>query len=105
MEGEYIRTIRKEELPPSTMKTVKVQGRYVLLANVKGKVYAMGAICNHRGWDLSEGSLDGFIITCAGHGSKWDLRTGKGKFEEPLPDEPVYEVREEEGYICIRLSK
>ena len=84
------------------MLSVEVAGEQVLLANVDGKLYGMGAICTHEEWDLSEGTLSEETVTCAGHGTVWNLRTGKGTFDEPLQDEPLYDVKEEGGFIYVR---
>ena len=84
------------------MVTTEVGGDLVLLANVDGKFYGMGAICTHEQWDLSEGTLEDTTVTCAGHGTVWDLKTGKGEFEEPLDNEPVYEVKEEDGFLYVK---
>lgn len=100
----YIRAISESMLPPGIMKTVKVEGRKILLANVAGTCFAMDAICNHRGWLLSDGQLEGQWVTCPGHGAVWDVRTGKAEFEEPLEDEQVYEVKVEHGSLYVKLT-
>ncbi len=41
----------------------------------------MNAVCSHEQWDMSEGTLDGCRVVCAGHGAAWDLRTGKAEFD------------------------
>jgi len=84
------------------MKTVEVGGESILLANVDGRYYGMGAICKHEEWDLSEGVLEGTKVTCAGHGTVWDLTTGTGEFDQPLDPEPLYEVKEEGGILMVR---
>lgn len=84
------------------MKTVDVDGEAVLLANVDGKIYGMGAYCNHELWDLAEGALEGTEVICPGHGTIWDLRTGKGSFKELVKAEPLYDVQVEEGYLCVK---
>ncbi len=89
-------------VPPGTMLSVRVRGEEVLLANVEGNFYAMGAVCTHQRWDLSEGALEGTKVTCAGHGSVWDLATGKAVFDEPLEDLPVYEVMVAGGSVLVR---
>jgi nitrite reductase/ring-hydroxylating ferredoxin subunit len=99
---EYHRAVEASKIPSSGLLTVEVQGESVLIAKVGEMYYAMGATCNHEQWDLSEGTLDGSKITCAGHGSVWDLRTGKAEFDEPLDDEPLYDVKEENGVLFIR---
>lgn len=98
---EFVKAIEVTKVPAETMLTVRVAGEAVLIANVDGKYYAMGAICTHAGWDLSEGTLEDTAITCAGHGTIWDLKTGKGVFDEPLKDEPLYAVREQDGFLYI----
>lgn len=101
MEGWH-KAIEASKVPPGTMRTVNVDGDDVLIANVDGVYYGMGAICKHQEWDLSEGTLEGTKVICAGHGSIWDLTTGKAEFDEPLEDEPLYDVRLENGFIYVK---
>jgi glycine betaine catabolism B len=100
--AEFMKAIETSRVPQDSMLTVDVGGEPVLLANIDGKYYGMGAICTHKGWDLSEGTLVDTEVTCPGHGTVWDLRTGKGVFDEPIDDEPVYEVKEEDGFLYVR---
>lgn len=65
------------EIPVGRMKRVRVGGTEVLLANMEGKFYATAAKCSHAGGDLSLGRLDGTVVTCPRHGSRFDLTTGK----------------------------
>ena len=100
--ADFRKAVEASKVPPDTMLTVEVDGESVLIANVAGKYYGMGAICTHEEWDLSEGTLEDTVVTCAGHGTVWDLKTGKGVFDEPLADEPLYEVKEEDGFLYLR---
>ncbi len=100
--SEFARAIKASELPSGTMKTVKVGGEDVLLVNQGGKYYGIGAICKHEEWDLSEGTLDGTKVTCAGHGSVWDLTKGTAEFDEELEPEPLYDVKVESGFLVVR---
>lgn len=85
------------------MKTFEVGGKEVLLVNVEGHFHAMDAICTHSEWDLSEGTLEGHYITCAGHGSVWDVEKGEAEYVLPLPSLSVYpvEVRGEDVYVKL----
>ncbi len=100
--AEFMKAVESSKVPPDSMITVEVGGQSVLVANVDGKYYGMGAICNHEQWDLSEGTLEDTAVTCAGHGSVWDLKTGKGVFDEPLEDEPLYDVKEGDGFLYVK---
>jgi nitrite reductase/ring-hydroxylating ferredoxin subunit len=100
--SDFVLAAESSKIRPGGLLTVEVEGEPVLIANVEGRLFAMGAVCRHEEWDLSEGSLDGFSVTCAGHGAVWDLRTGKAEFDEPLDDEPLFDVKEEGGKIYVR---
>jgi len=100
--AEFMKAVEASKVIPDSMLTVEVGGESVLIANVDGKYFGIGAICTHEEWDLSEGMLEGTTVTCAGHGTVWDLKTGKGVFDEPLKDEPLYDVKEQDGFLFVR---
>jgi nitrite reductase/ring-hydroxylating ferredoxin subunit len=59
----------------------------VAVFNVGGKLCATQADCTHRGGPLSEGALDGFVVTCPRHGAQFDVCTGavlRGPARQPL---------------------
>jgi 3-phenylpropionate/trans-cinnamate dioxygenase ferredoxin subunit len=86
------------------MKTFEVEGEDVLIANIEGRFRAIGAICTHQEWDLSEGELEGNFVTCAGHGSIFDLRTGQGEYMRPIPAEPTYLVTVDGDDVFVELQ-
>lgn len=92
-----------DELKPGSMKKVTMEGRdEIVVANVEGKFYAMRGLCNHQGGPLAEGELEGGVVTCPWHGSKWDITTGKlVEFPIELESEPTYNVIEEGGNLYI----
>lgn len=99
-----VRVAAVSDIPPNTMKTVEVGDEEILVANVDGRFRAMGAICTHQEWDLSEGTLEGKRVTCAGHGSVWDLETGRGEYPRPIPPLPVYPVVVEGEDVFVDLE-
>ncbi|HUH82663.1 MAG TPA: Rieske 2Fe-2S domain-containing protein [Nitrososphaerales archaeon] len=99
---DFVKAVDASKVPPDSMLTVQVGAESVLIANVDGRYYGIGAVCRHQGWDLSEGTLADTEVTCAGHGTVWDLKTGKGIYDEPLEDEPLYDVKEEDGILYVR---
>lgn len=50
----------------------------VLLCNVDGEVFAYEDRCPHLATPLSEGVLDGALLTCSAHEWAFDVRTGNG---------------------------
>ena len=64
------------DLSPGEMKSVMLGQEEVLLANVNGNFYAISDTCTHVGGPLSEGSMDGNIVTCPWHGATFDVTSG-----------------------------
>ena len=62
---------------PGKMHKVTIDGKDVLVVNIDGIYYAVNDTCTHAGASLSEGSLDGTVVTCGWHGAKFDCKTGK----------------------------
>ena len=74
--SEYVPIARADELQDGEMKKVEAGGREILLAKVGESYYAIDDRCPHMGGDLSKGSLEGGIVTCPKHGSRFDVRDG-----------------------------
>ena len=74
--GQLIKVAETNEVPPGTAKAVDVEGRAVALFNVDGTYYAINDTCTHRGGPLSEGGVEGTVVTCPWHGAAFDVTTG-----------------------------
>ncbi len=70
------RNIKAEEIAEGGLTSTKLGEKDILLAKVQGKVYAMDNTCSHSGYPLSEGKLDGYVVTCKWHAAKFDVRSG-----------------------------
>lgn len=73
---QLIKVAETKEVPPGTAKAVDVEGRAVALFNVDGTYYAIADTCTHRGGPLSEGAVEGAVVTCPWHGATFDVTTG-----------------------------
>ena len=49
----------------------------IALFNIHGKYYAISDTCAHKGGPLSQGIVEGDVVTCPWHGWKYNVRTGK----------------------------
>ncbi|MCJ7767194.1 non-heme iron oxygenase ferredoxin subunit [Candidatus Bathyarchaeota archaeon] len=106
----YVKAAEKSEIPVGEMRMVKINGKEVLIANVNGNYYAINNRCTHAGSDLSQGVLEGNVVTCPTHHSKFDVTTGKvvsppkvGFFHPRIQDEPSYPVKVENEDIMVKL--
>jgi ferredoxin-NADP reductase/nitrite reductase/ring-hydroxylating ferredoxin subunit len=67
----------KKDLKEGGLLRVDVGGIPVVLSMVKGKVYAMDAVCSHEGGPLEEGTVDGYCLTCPWHQAIFDVRNAR----------------------------
>jgi 3-phenylpropionate/trans-cinnamate dioxygenase ferredoxin subunit len=75
--GTFVPVAKTSELKNGAMKQVNVQGHELLIAQVGGKYYAADNRCLHVGGNLSQGKLEGTVVTCPRHGSQFDLQDGR----------------------------
>ena len=67
---------RTSEIPDGTCKKYIVRDIEILIAKSQGSYYAVQNKCPHFGGDLSQGKLEGLVITCPRHGSQFSLEDG-----------------------------
>ena len=92
------------DIPAGKMIKVSVDGRDVLVANIDGKFCAADDTCTHSGASLSEGKLDGCVVTCGWHGAEFDCKTGKlVKFPAKIRDLTAYKVSVELDDVFIEV--
>ena len=58
------------------MRVFDVSGTNVNVSNAGGHLYAFDDTCTHAECSLAEGELDGTTVTCACHGSQFDVTSG-----------------------------
>jgi nitrite reductase/ring-hydroxylating ferredoxin subunit len=110
MESGFIKIGETSEIAPGKIRGAKIEGKYVLIANVNGSFFAIGGKCTHAGGDLAKGTLEGNIVTCPKHKTQFDVTTGKVVAHPQMPlfhpkakDEPTYQVKIEKGSILVKL--
>ena len=77
METGYVRVADTKDFEVGKMKKITLEDRAILIVNFEGGYFAVDTICTHYGGDLSEGTLEGKIITCPVHKARFDVTTGK----------------------------
>jgi nitrite reductase (NADH) small subunit len=80
--AQFAMVARLADLPSGTGRMVVGPfDKPMALFNVGGEVFAINAVCPHRGGPLANGRLDGHVLACPWHGRTFDVRTGR-------PDHP-----------------
>lgn len=106
----FEKVCRVLDIKDGTMKKFEIGGKEILISNIDGKYYAINNKCTHRNGDLSQGKLEGNIVTCPKHGSKFDITAGKVVSGPKIPllklkinDEERYEIKIEEDFLYVRI--
>ena len=114
--GEFTEVSKVDGLKNGTMKAVNAAGRQILLARVGDEYYAVDNICSHMKGNLSQGKLEGTVVTCPLHGSQFDISNGRvvrwlkggpmskiGGALKSSKDLTVYNVKVEDGRVLVEV--
>jgi nitrite reductase/ring-hydroxylating ferredoxin subunit/uncharacterized membrane protein len=102
---EYIAALPTAEVPENSLRRVEVAGVPVLLVKLGGKYCAIAATCSHAGGPLDEGELQGNVVQCPWHGSRFRLSDGKALTGPATIAQPRYDVQvREDGMIYLKLA-
>jgi 3-phenylpropionate/trans-cinnamate dioxygenase ferredoxin component len=72
-----VRVATTAEVPVDSLKRVVAGSQEICLAHAEdGNFYALGDVCTHEEFLLSQGELFGFDVECPQHGSRFNLKTG-----------------------------
>ena len=92
------------EIESGQMKKITVNGKEIVVSNFDGNYFAIDDTCTHSGASLSEGKLDGTIVTCDWHGAKFDCKNGKlVKFPGEIMDLKSYKIVIESENIFVDI--
>jgi len=73
----FVEVAKVSEVPAGTMKHIEAEGIEICIVNIGGKFHAIGDRCGHENARLSTGTLQGTVVTCPMHFSRFDVITGK----------------------------
>jgi len=93
---------KTNEIKPNQIKQVSIDGKDIVVINIDGNYFAINDTCTHAGGSLSEGKVEGSIITCDWHGAQFDCKSGKLiKFPAKINDLESYNVVIESDTIFV----
>jgi nitrite reductase/ring-hydroxylating ferredoxin subunit/uncharacterized membrane protein len=90
------------DIPEGEPRRVMANGIKVLLVKRVGQIYAIAEVCSHLGGPLAEGQLQGDVIQCPWHASRFSVRDGKVIDGPATHPQPCFETRLVDGRIEVR---
>lgn len=101
---DFVRVGTREQFPEGEMRRVEASGLPVVILRQNGLLHAIGAVCSHAGGPLDEGSLNGDVVTCPWHASRFQFEDGKVVGGPATFDQPLLKVRERGGIVEVKLT-
>ncbi len=95
------------DFPEGKMKRISVKGKDLLVANIDGEIYSIDDVCTHEECSLSDGFLQGGVVTCGCHLAQFNVKTGK-KVANPatgvnIADEQTFKVKVENNEVFVEV--
>jgi nitrite reductase/ring-hydroxylating ferredoxin subunit/uncharacterized membrane protein len=101
---DYVRVGSRDDFPEGEMRRVDASGLPVVILRRDGLLHAIGAVCCHAGGPLDEGKLDGDVVTCPWHYSRFRFSDGHVVGGPATFDQPPLIVRERGGAVEVKLA-
>jgi nitrite reductase/ring-hydroxylating ferredoxin subunit/uncharacterized membrane protein len=101
---DYTAVMASAALPEGTPARVEVKGVGVLLVRRGEQIFAITETCSHLGGPLSEGKLEGNVIQCPWHGSRFHLEDGTVDRGPATFPARCFDVRVQNGQIEVRAA-
>ncbi len=95
---------RLADVPTGRGLRVVVGTLQVGLFRVGDELHAMENACPHAGLPLSEGLLEGCVVTCTAHGWRFDVRSGFPPGDADGFPIPCFPVRVEDGEVYVDVD-
>lgn len=99
---DWIDVATATEFSPGSCRVVDADGVAIAVFNVNGRYCAIEDLCSHESETLSNGTVDGFEITCPRHAARFSLITGDALSPPAYEPVAVFPVRVEDGMVQVR---
>jgi 3-phenylpropionate/trans-cinnamate dioxygenase ferredoxin component len=95
----------RDELKSGEARRFDVAGYRIALVRIEDDFYAIGDVCSHEDYSLSEGEVwvDDCELECPQHGSMFDLVTGEPRSLPATTPVPVFEIRIVDDQVAVVL--
>ena len=93
-----------DDLAVGSMKMVRVDDHRLCLIRTSEGVFALDHACPHEGYGLTQGALDGNLLTCAWH--NWKFRVDDGECVVGEEDVTTHTATiDDDGNVFVELHR
>jgi nitrite reductase/ring-hydroxylating ferredoxin subunit/uncharacterized membrane protein len=102
---KFTRVMLEGQLTDNMLVKAMAGDTPILLFKRGTTICAISETCSHAGGPLSEGELDGNLVQCPWHASRFDVCTGQVRGGPATMSQVRYETRIQNGQIEVRRSE
>lgn len=102
--AEFVPVAKVDELRSRQSMAVEVRGRMIALFARGEEVFAIDDSCPHMGGPLSEGFVDGDVVTCGWHGWRFCVKDGSWADSPGSPGVGSYPTRIEGSDVLVEVN-
>jgi len=101
---DFVPVLPVAEVLDNSLRRVEVAGVPVVIVKLGTKYAAIAATCSHAGGPLDEGELQGDVVQCPWHGSRFRMLGGKALTGPATFAQPRYDVQVRDGVLYLRQA-
>ncbi|HLJ33997.1 MAG TPA: DUF2231 domain-containing protein [Ktedonobacteraceae bacterium] len=99
---QYEAVLPLEQVEEKKLYRVMASGVPVVLIRQGMQFHAISATCPHAGGPLDEGKLEGDVVECPWHGSRFCMSNGRVLTGPATVNAPRYDVRVRDGMVEVK---
>ncbi|HEY7348886.1 MAG TPA: Rieske 2Fe-2S domain-containing protein [Ktedonobacterales bacterium] len=101
---DFVAVAQEAAVGEGKLVRAQANGMPVLLVRLQGTIYAIAATCTHAGGPLDEGTLEGDVVVCPWHGSRFRVRDGEVRGGPATFPQARFETRVRDGQVEVRRA-
>lgn len=101
---DWTPAMRVADLAEAKPQMAECNGTPIFILKRGQEICAISDTCSHAGGPLHEGTIEGNVVICPWHASRFDIRTGAVRGGPATVSQVRYDVRIQDGRVEIRRS-
>ncbi|MGR3318259.1 MAG: Rieske (2Fe-2S) protein [Candidatus Anammoxibacter sp.] len=101
---DYKKIANVNDLNDGEVKKIEFDDKAIALFKIDGNYFAIDDTCTHQKASISEGEIDGDIVSCPHHGARFDIKTGQALSLPAMFPLKKYQVKVDGNDIKIALD-
>lgn len=103
MKENYQKLCNINDIEENQTIVVEINERNIMVAKIKGEIYAFDNNCTHENIPLTGGQVFDGQIQCPHHGARFDIKTGKATQFPAVMELKTYKIEIDKNNVMAAL--